>query len=305
MRFWPLLACLFAAGARADTYTLPQALSSGSFIDSTKDILSVVAPSLDPQLKLAAQAQITLSDYKRAHDVLVENMFRQTAPAKVIETRRVVAFSIGLNVISSDRVGTVTDFMAQWAARAFKSARSDVLVTEVSNRLGTAQSVFNVTIAAPARSDWDALFETSPNNALALIGLDDPTCANTLEGRGSLNGCGGICTALIGSYSSPVTASLPCPQNIFARSMGYRYVIDFFSTFSTPNSVTARRLQDTEKYLPTTTLQYKLPYALSEPGSVNNLPILAGTLGASAVLVGLMVCIQYRNNQPPENVKQQ
>lgn len=46
MRFVPILLCLCAAGAHADTYTLPQALASGSFIERTKDILSVVAPTV-------------------------------------------------------------------------------------------------------------------------------------------------------------------------------------------------------------------------------------------------------------------
>lgn len=282
------LACAYAA---ASPYTLPQALASGSFLESSKDVLSIVAPTIDPQLKLAAQATVTLSTSSGAHSALIETMFRKTAVAKVIEARRVVSFTMELRVIPSDDVGAVTELMSGWAARTFGSSGSDVLVVKDPGTVNGNKAAYNVTIAA---KPFENSFVSTPGRFLNLIGLDNPQCDTTLNAKDIDAGCGALCSAFSNRQGSPVTPFTTCTGSILRKSIGYRYVVDFFSSFSTPSGVTARRLQDTQNYLPSTILQYKLPTALPEPGEIDRLPILAATFGASVVIFAGVAYFQYK-----------
>lgn len=281
----------------AYAYSVAEAKASTTFLKRSEDVLSIVAPFIDPQFKLAAQTTVTLSRSYGAHDTLIENVFKQTANPKVIEARRVVAFTITLQVTSSNRVAGVKDFIATWARTAYGSSPSDILVVAVAQDINGNRGTYNVTIAAPRESDWDKFFLSAPDWALRLVGNNLPACATSINSKSSVDGCNALCTAFNGRPGNQVTSDPACPANVLSKSIGTRYVIDFFSAFSTPNGLTASRLSSTAQLMPSTVLQYQLPVAFAEPSSINRIPTLAGTLGASALLLAVVGYSKYTSDK--------
>lgn len=275
-------------------YTLPQAQSFASFQETTRDVLSIIAPTIDPQLKLAAKTTVTLPGFQNASKVLINTIFKGTANPKVVEAQPVVAFQIELRVTASDDIEAVKSFISGWAGNAYGSSSSDVVVTRASKETLSNQGVYVVTISPARGTIWENGFNDPllSEKALALVGSAPPECDGTLNSRDSISGCTALCTAFTAAKERVVSGSSKgCPGIVLFKTIGYRYGIDFFSSFSVPSSTTVTRLSATKDNVPDYVIQYQLPSVIPEVGGFNEIALIAAAAATSvALLLGMGWC---------------
>jgi hypothetical protein len=286
---WLCLAC----SVGAQPYSLQQAKASKTFLAMTKDVLSVIAPSIDPLYKLAAQGSVTLDSTNRA----LYNLFSYTfnghrETSKIVQVRQVLTFSLLVGAPSAE---ALRNFIAPWAENIDVPSENILVTWDTSAPIGQdlSRRVYNVTLAPRRDSSWTADLLQTPEKLLRLLRQPPATCiTDDPILTTAQNGCRTLCEWFtnVSNANADVQLVGNCPaQTVLRSGIGYRYVLDFFSAFSTSNLAVAQTVAEAEVLMTPGTLQYQLPIPLPEAGTPNRI----GTLIATFVTSGIVVVGMY------------
>ena len=234
-----------------------------SFLQLNADVLSAVAPSVDPMNKLAARVSLTFSTPSKG-PLADTNSALRTAMGSVVYaviSAQTVAF---FQAYSKDERNLAT-LVATWA----KVPESDVLVVPT----GDATPLYNVTV-------WPV------GSLLSQLTSGCSDCICSVQNQ-----------PMFAPYAW-LPSNTSCASQFISSSVGLRYVVDIFSNYDVANSAVVDNLAMQWLALPNSTLQHTRPVVEGVPGSLDPLATALASLGVSIAMLAVGAVLWYR--QPAE-----